>query len=194
MESEQGRRTVGGGAKQHARRRSRRRWVMVLALLGFGAGVLAPAAGIAGDVGEWRHGFGVPVPDRRRASQHQVRSSAESEARMQPGSGLAAGGADVSEEGQEGMEAIPMPVMDLLYSLRVAHHACECESDRRLCALITAHHARTGIGLVAWKRTAATQSVVSEAESPGMQDAIAASYAVTPVKGRTVRTRRPDKS
>ena len=194
MESIRGSTAVDGGPKQHAARRSRRRWVMVLALLGFGAGALAPVAGLAGGDGEWRHGIGMPEPDQRRSSRLHVQIPAESEARMHPGSGLAAGGAGVSEERYGGMEAIPMPAMHLLYSLRAAHYARECGSHRRLCALIAAHHVRTGIGPVAWKRADATQSVVSEAESPGMQDAIAASYAVTPVPGRTARTRRPDES
>ena len=84
-----------------------------------------------------------------------------------------------------------MPAMHLLYSLRAAHFAHECGSHPRLCALIAAH-ARTGVGPVAWKRTPASQAVISEAEASGMQDAIAANYAVVRVQGRTPRTRRPD--
>ena len=138
MESTPGSTAVDSGSKQHAARRSRRCWVMVLALVGFGAGALAPAAGLAG-----------------------------------------------------GDEAIPMPAMHLLYSLRAAHSTRECGSHPRLCALIAAH-ARTGIGPFAWKRTDASQAVISEAEASGMQDAIAANYAVTRAQGRTPRTRRPD--
>ena len=194
MESTQGSTGVVRGLKRNAARRSRRRWVMVLALLGFGAGALAPVAGVAGGDGEWRHGYGMPEPDRRRSAWRDVQTPAESDARTRPGSGLAAGGAGVSGERHGGMEADPMPAMHLLYSLKAAHSARECGSHRRLCALIAAHHARTGIGPVAWKRTEATPSVVSEAGRAGMRDAIAASYAATPVQGRTVRTRRPDES
>ena len=194
MESTRGSTVVGGGLKQHAARRSRRCWVMVFALFGLGAGVLAPGAGLAGADEEWRHGIGMPEPEKHRGPRFHVQIPSESEARMRPGSSSAAGGAGVSEERYAGMEAIPMPAMHLLYSLRAAHYARECGSHRRLCALIAAHHVRTGIGPVAWKRAAATQSVVSEAESPGMQDAIAASYAVPPVQGRTARTRMPDES
>lgn len=194
MESTRESTAARGGSKQQAARRSRRRWVMVLALLGLGAGVLAPDAGLAGADREWRRGIGMPEPDQHRGPQFHVQIPAESEARMHPGSGLAAGGAGVSEERYAGMEATPMSAMHLLYSLRAAHYARECGSHRRLCALIAAHHLRTGIGPVAWTRTAATQSVVSEAEASGMQDAIAASYAVPPVQGRTVRAGRPDES
>ena len=194
MESTQGSTAVDGGSEQHAARRSRRRWVVVLALLGFGAGALAPAAGLAGEVGQWRHGLGVPEPDRRQASQRHVRPAAEPETRMHPGSGPAVGGAGVTEEGNGGVEAIPMPAMHLLYSLRAANYTRQCGSHRRLCALIAAHHARTGIGLVAWKRTEATRSMASEAKPPRMRDAIAARYAVTPARGRTVRSRHPDES
>ena len=133
-------------------------------------------------------------PEQHRGPRLHVQVPTESEARTHPGSGLAAGGAGVSEERYAGMEATPMPAMHLLYSLRAAHYTRECGSHRRLCALIAAHHARTGIGPVAGKRTAATQSVVSEAKASGMQDAIAASYAVPPVQGRTVGARRPDES
>ena len=192
MESARGSTTVDSGSKQHAARRSRRRWVMVLALLGFGAGALAPVAGLAGGDGEWRHEIGTPEPDQRRSSRFHAQIPADSEARMHPGSCLAAGGAGVSEERHGGMEAIPMPAMHLLYSLRVAHYARECGSHRRLCALIATHHARTGIGPVAWKRTDAPQAVTSEARATGMQDAVAASYAVIPAHGRTPRIRRPD--
>lgn len=193
MEGTQGSTAVDSGSKQHAARHSRRRWVMVLALVGFGAGALAPAAGLAGGDGEWRHGYGVPEPDRRQVSQRHVRPPTAPEARMRPGPNPAGGGTGVPGEGNGGMDAIPMPAMHLLYSLRAAHYARECGSHPRLCALIAAH-ARTGIGPIAWKQTAATQSMVSDAESPGMQDAVVASYAVTPVQGRTARTRRPGES
>ena len=193
MESTRGSKAADSGSKPHAARRSRRRWVMVLALLGLGAGALAPAAGVAGGDGAWRHGLGVPEPDQRRVSQHHVRAPTGWEARMYPGSDRAAGGANASEGRYEGMEAVSMPAMDLLHSLRAVHYAGRCESHGRLCALIAAH-ARTGIGLLAWKRTDASQAVTSEAEASGMQDAIVASYAVPPVQGRTVRTRRPGES
>lgn len=192
MESARGSTAVDSGSRQHAARRSRRRWVMVLALLGFGAGALAPVAGLAGGDGEWRHEIGMPEPDQRRSSRLHAQTPAESEARMHPGSGLAAGGAGVSEERYGGIEAIPMPAMHLLHSLRAARYARECGSHRRLCALIAAHHARTGIGPVAWKRTGAPQAVISEAKVTGMQDAAAASYAVIRAQGQTPRTRRPD--
>ena len=129
--------------------------------------------------------------DQRRISRHHVRPPTGSEARMHSGSIRATGGADVREERNGGVEAIPMPSMHILYSLRAEHYARQCESHGRLCALIAAH-AHTGIGLVAWKRTDAAQSVVSEAETPGMQDAIAANYAMTRAQGRAARTRRPD--
>ena len=193
MEGTRGSTAVDSGSKQRAARRSRPRWVMVLALVGFGAGALAPVAGLAGGDGEWRHGYGMPEPDQRRVSQRHVRPPTGAEARMHPGSDPAGGNAGMLGEGNGGMEAIPMPAMHLLYSLRAVHSVRECGSHPRLCALIAAH-ARTGIGPVAWKRTAATQSVVSEAESHGIQDAVAASYAVTPAQGRTARTRRPSKS
>ena len=191
MEGTQGSTAVDSGSKQHAARRSRRRWVMVLALVGFGAGALAPAAGLAGGDGEWRHGYGVPEPDRRQVSQRHVRPPTAPEARMRPGPNPAGGGTGVPGEGNGGMDAIPMPAMHLLYSLRAAHYARECGSHPRLCALIAAH-ARTGIGPVAWKRIEATPPVASEAVPPGMQGAGAANYAVIRAQGRTPRTRRPD--
>lgn len=86
-----------------------------------------------------------------------------------------------------------MPAMHLLYSLRAAHYARECGSHPRLCALIAAH-ARTGIGPIAWKRIDASQAVISEAEASGMQDAVAANYAVIRAQGRTPRIRRPGES
>ena len=86
-----------------------------------------------------------------------------------------------------------MPAMHLLHSLRAAHSTRECGSHPRLCALIAAH-ARTGIGPLARKRTDASQAVISEAEASGMQDTIAANYAVIRAQGRTPRTRRPDES
>ena len=192
MEGTQGSTAVDSGSKQHAARRSRRRWVMVLALLGLGAGALAPVAGLAGGDGEWRHDFGMPEPDQRRSPRLHVQTPAESEARRHPGSGLAAGGAGVSEERHGGMEAVPVPAMHLLHSLRAARYARECGSHRRLCALIAAHHARTGIGPVAWKRTDAPQAVISEAKASGTQDAVAEDYAVIRARGRTPRTRKPD--
>lgn len=191
MEGTQGSTAVDSGSKQHAARRSRRRWVMVLALVGFGAGALAPAAGLAGGDGEWRHGYGVPEPDRRQVSQRHVRPPTGPEARMRPGPNPAGGGAGVPGEGNGGTDAIPMPAMHLLYSLRAAHYARECGSHPRLCALIAAH-ARTGIGPIAWKRIEATPPVASEAVPPGMQGAVAANYAVIRAQGRTPRTRRPD--
>lgn len=192
MESARGSTAVDSGSKQHAARRSRRRWVMVLALLGFGAGALAPVAGLAGGDGERRQEIGMPEPDQRRSSRFHAQIPAESEAWMHPGSCLAAGDAGMSEERYGGMETVPMPAMHLLHSLRAAHYAHECGPHRRLCALIAAHHARTGIDPVAWKRTDAPQAVISEAEATGMQDAVAASYAVIRAQGRTPRTRRPD--
>ena len=192
MESTQGSTAVDSGSKWHAARRSRRRWVMALALLGFGAGALAPAVGVAGGDGEWRHGIGMPAPDRRQVSQRHVPPPAGPEARMHPGSELAGGGAGVPEEGNTGMEAVPVPAMHLLHSLRAANYTRQCGSHRRLCALIAAHHARTGIGLVAWKRTEAAPSAASEADVPGMREAIAANHAATGAQGRTVRTRRLD--
>ena len=110
---------------------------------------------------------------------------------MRPGPVPAGGDAGVPGEGNGGMEAIPMPAMHLLHSLRAAHYAGRCESPGRLCALIAAH-ARAGIGPVAWKRTDASQAVISEAEASGMQDAVAANYAVIRAQGRTPRIRRPD--
>ena len=193
MESTRGSTAVDSGSSQHAARRSRRRWIMVLALLGIGAGALAPAAGLAGGDGEWRHGIGMPEPDQRQVSQRHVRPPIGPEARMHPGPDPAGGGAGMPEEGNAGMEAIPVPAMHLLHSLRAAHYAGRCESPGHLCALIAAH-VRMGIGPAAWKRTGATPSVGSQTKPPGMQDAVAASYAATPVRGRTVRTRRPDES
>ena len=191
MEGTRGSTAVDSGSKQRAARRLRRRWVMALALVGFGAGALAPVAGLAGGDGEWRHGYGGLEPGQRQVSQRHVRPLIGPEARMRPGPDPAGGGAGVPGEGNGGMEAIPMPAMHLLYSLRAAHSTRECGSHPRLCALIAAH-ARTGIGPVAWKRTDASQAVISEAEASGMQDAIAANYAVIRAQGRTPRTRRPD--
>ena len=111
---------------------------------------------------------------------------------MHPGSEPTGGGAGVPEEGNAGMEAVPVPAMHLLHSLRAAHYARECESRVHLCALIAAHHARTGIVPVAWRRTEAAQSAGSEADVSGMRDAITANYAATGAQGRTVRTRRLD--
>lgn len=192
MKSARGGTAVDSGSKRHAARRSRRRWIMALALIGFGAGALAPVAGLAGGDGEWRHGVGMPEPDQRRSSRFHAQSPAESEARMHPGSCVATGGANGSGERYGDMETAPMPAMHLLYSLRAAHHARECGSHRRLCSLIAAHHARSGVGPVAWTRTDAPQAMTSEARATGMQDAVATSYAVIPAHGRTPRTRRPD--
>ena len=191
MEGTRGSTAVDSGSKQRAARRLRRRWVMVLALVGFGAGALAPVAGLAGGDGEWRHGYGMPEPDQRQVSQRHVRPPTGAEARMHPGSDPAGGDAGMLGEGNGGMEAIPMPAMHLLYSLRAVHYAGRCGSPGRLCTLIAAH-ARAGIGPVAWTRTDASRAVVSDAEASGMQDSVAANYAVTRAQGRTPRTRRPD--